>query len=140
MDSLAATQDSIHEAERVEAERVINEQSSRADSLLQVILNQVPDSTAAVVQQLHNSYQAQLTNKDRIIASLESQVELRTTQLMARDELIEALQGEVQEATELARFWEKEAKPSFTVRLKKNLGLIGTTAALTAVTTLALSN
>jgi len=140
LDSISATQDSAHATEISEAETVINEQSSRADSLLQVILNQVPDSTRRVVQALHNSYKVQLSHKDRIIESLEHQVAIRNTRILARDELISSLQEGVRRATELAAFWEKEANPSFTLRLKKNVGLITTSALIGAAVTLAVSN
>lgn len=135
LDSIMATQDSAHEAEIEEARAENRELEAEGDSLLRVVLEQVPDSVREVVQQLHNSYQEQLSNKDRIIASLESQVAIRDTRILARDDLIEALKAERDEALSLARFWEKEAKPDVFARFKKNIGLIGTTALASATVT-----
>lgn len=131
-DSVSAVQDSIIKAERIEAEKELNELEVESDSLLQIALAQVPDSVKQVVQQLHNSYQNQLTNKDKIIKGLELQVALRDTRILVRDSLIQSLQVSLDKAQDLAAFWEKEAKPNFVVRFRKNLGIILPTIAVTA--------
>ncbi len=131
LDEVIAIEEAIREAEREQAEEEILRRAEEVDSLTRVIVRQAPE-VAELVAELNEIHNAEKLQFRTIILTLkEDKVDLNT-KIDARDQEIMALKEARDRAVELAAFWEKEAKPSFGLRLKKNLGLIGTTVGITS--------
>lgn len=131
LDKAIEIEDARRAAEREQAEEEILQRAEEADSLTRVIVRQAPE-VAELVAELNEVHNAEKLQYRAIILTLkEDKVDLNA-KIDARDQEIISLKNARDRAVELAVFWEKEAKPSFGLRLKKNLGLIGTTVGITS--------
>lgn len=116
---------------------------ARADSLEAEIIGLVPegeirDAVQAALSDLRATFESRLSAKDRIIATqdaeivaLRGQVRESESSRAALDEALDAAKSEI-------AVWQAEADPGIFERLRRNIGLVGGTAAGTTLLLLAI--